>query len=363
MKIMMLLALTLTALLSSCRESGSTQKSVELTVENSITAGDTVGELSNNIMVIHQDKKNNYWLGSWKDGLFKYNGKSIVHYTTQHGLPDKRVEEIKEDKHGNVFINTRGGLWKYDGRQFILIPETKPLMSGWNLQPDDLWFKSTKMGHICRYDGKSLMSLEIPKSRAGEEYLAKNPNIHDPYGVYFIYKDSKGNIWFGTAIMGAFRYNGKSFDWISESDVTEMHNGPANGVRGIAEDEDGYLWFNTEYKYNVYNRPSSENNNTASATFYERIRSLGCLDGKKDGDLNEFSSILKDDNNNLWIAIYLNGVWKYDGVKTIHYPIRVDDKNVPIYGLFKDNAGSIWLGSNENGAFRFTGQGFEKFKP
>jgi hypothetical protein len=51
-------------------------------------------------------------------------------------------------------------------------------------------------------------------------------------------------------------------------------------------------------------------NDTNNSTFYNRIKSIGCLDGKKDGDLNEFLSIIKDNSNNLWIAIYVNGVWK-----------------------------------------------------
>lgn len=90
--------LILIMLLNSCNESGKTSKSHESTNEISIAPGDTVGQLSNNIMVIYQDKKNNYWFGSWQDGLYKYDGKSIIHFSTEHGLPSNRVEEIKEDK-------------------------------------------------------------------------------------------------------------------------------------------------------------------------------------------------------------------------------------------------------------------------
>ena len=33
-------------------------------------------------------------------------------------------------------------------------------------------------------------------------------------------------MWFGTGALGAFRYNGKSFDWILERDVVEIFNEP-----------------------------------------------------------------------------------------------------------------------------------------
>lgn len=339
--------------LNSCNGKSNTQ-SIHSTVH---PIGDTVSQLSNNIMVVYQDKKNNFWLGSWQDGLYRYDGKSIIHYTTKHGLPDNRVEEIKEDKRGNVFINTKAGLIKYDGKQFISIPKTFPLFSNWGLQPDDLWFKSTKSGQVFRFDGTSLMSLDIPKSKVGEAYLAKNPDLSDPYGIYCIYKDSKGNVWFGAAFMGALRYNGKSFDWISESDVTEMHNGPANGVRSIIEDKEGYFWFNSEYRYKVFDSLS-----TIEKSFYRRLKSIGNFDEKKDSNLKEYLSIAKDNQGNLWIATYENGVWKYDGHKVKHYSVQENGKDIHLFYIYKDSNGDIWLGTHENGLWKLNGERFIRLK-
>ena len=363
MKIMTLHILILIMLLNSCNESGKTSKSHESTNEISIAPKDTVGQLSNNIMVIYQDKKNNYWFGSWQDGLYKYDGKSIIHFSTEHGLPSNRVEEIKEDKLGNIYFNTSKGIVKYSENQFSTLKETNGDLDQWGLSSNDLWFKNFTNGDFCyRYDGSVLHKLKMPKNKIGEEWIKTNPSSPlSPYSIYCTYKDSKGNIWFGTSLAGVFRYNGKSFDWIAESDVNEMHNGPANGVRSIIEDKDGYFWFNTEYKYNIYNKSSSTKNDKDSTTFYDRIKSIGCLDGKKDGDLNEYQSIIKDDKDNLWIAIYLSGVWKVEGEKIKHYPILVYNKNIPVFYLFKDNNGEIWLGTEENGAFKFNGQAFEKF--
>lgn len=363
MKIMTLLLLTFNLFFSSCNETLKTNKEIQSTTEDSITIGDTVSQLSNNIMAIYQDKKNNFWFGSWQEGLFKYDGKSIIHFTTKHGLPSNRVEEIKEDELGNIYVNTSKGIIKYNKNQFSTLKETNEDVSQWNLTPNDLWFKNFTNGQcIYRYDGTVLHRLIIPKNKIGEDWIRKNPTSPlSPYAIYCTYKDSKGNIWFGTSLAGVFRYNGKSFDWIAESDVNEMHNGPANGVRSIIEDKDGYFWFNTEYKYDIYNKPTSTKSIKDSTPFYDRVKSIGCLDGKKDGDLNEYQSIIKDSEDNLWIAIYLSGVWQVEGEKIKHYPIQVDGKNVPIFYLYKDNKGEIWLGTEENGAFKFNGQVFEKF--
>lgn len=353
------------ALLASFTSCGGQENAQSVHSEKPIqeqSIGDTVTELSNNIMVIYQDTKNNYWFGSRKDGLYKYDGKTIIKFTVKDGLQSNCVEEIKEDHLGNVYVNTSKGLCKYAVNRLIAMTESMNVYDTWKLEPNDVWFKSFKnSGEVYRLNENALYRLKIPPTKLGEDYLLNHPGHLNPYDVYCIYKDSKGNIWFGTAVLGAFRFNGKSFDWISEPDVTELHNGPSNGVRSIAEDKHGDFWFNTEYRYNVYNNVNSAESGSGTPKFYSRVKSIGPLDGKKDSDLNEYLSIIKDNKNNLWIAIYLNGVWKYDGAGIHHYPVQENSKNIPVFCLYKDNKGNIWLGTHENGVYKFNGNSFEKF--
>ena len=70
-----------------------------------------------------------------------------------------------------------------------------------------------------------------------------------------------------------FRADGKSFDWITEEDVTEFRDEGANGVRSVAEDKNGEFWFNTEYSYDIYDSTLLSSN-----TFYKRNKSIGDLD-------------------------------------------------------------------------------------
>lgn len=340
---------------------------------STIAKGDTVKELGNNIMLVFQDTKNNYWFGSWLDGVYRYDGKTILHFTTKSGLCHNRIDEIKEDKSGNIYINTSGGISKFDGQSFTTLSMTSNSNKEWKLEPDDLWFRcGWDSGLVYRYDGKFLHRLIFPDTKLGNAFMAshppsKYPNMKaSPYSVYSIYKDTKGNVWFGTAVLGVCRYDGKSVDWISEVDVTELHEGPSNGVRSIIEDKDGYFWFNTWYRYNVY-----RNNQDKNVFKYKREKGIGSLDGKKDGDLHEYMSIAKDNNNELWIATYRTGVWRYDpsaelrtGSKNItHYPVKNGFKDITIFSIYKDNNGDLWLGTHETGAYKFNGKTFERFKP
>jgi len=345
-------------ILASCNGQTNTRTTNSEKLNKPFATGDAVKELSNNVMVIYQDRRNNYWFGSWKDGLFKYDGKAILHFTEKDGLTANRVEEVKEDREGNIYFNTNGGLYQYKGNSFLKLTETISSENDWKLNADDLWFKSIEnTGYVYRFDGDNLHKLKFPKTELGEEYIQKHPNYPNPYAVYCVYKDSKQNVWFGTATLGACRYNGKSFDWISEPDVTEIHDGPANGVRSMTEDKNGDFWFNSEYRYSVYGNTTSNSNK-----FYTRHKSIGGLDGKKNSNLSEYLSTLRDNQNNLWFVTYRDGIWKYDGTKITHYPVQDNSISITLFSIYKDNNGDLWLGTQENGVFKFDGLTFKKFE-
>jgi hypothetical protein len=64
-------------------------------------------------------QKNIYWFGSWETGVYKYDGKTLINYTTKHGLLNNRIDEIKEDKFGNIYFasaNATSSISKFDGK-------------------------------------------------------------------------------------------------------------------------------------------------------------------------------------------------------------------------------------------------------
>ena len=102
MKLNILLFLITITLLTSCN--GQTSNKNKNT--DQFIKGDTVKELGKSIMVIYQDKKKNYWFGSWETGVYKYDGNELVNYTTKNGLLKNRIDEIKEDEFGNIYFGS-----------------------------------------------------------------------------------------------------------------------------------------------------------------------------------------------------------------------------------------------------------------
>jgi len=345
MKFHITIFISILTVLTSCNGQTSYQKGNT----DQFLKGDTVKELGSSIMVVYQDKKNIYWFGSWETGVYRYDGTKLINYTTKHGLPNNRVDEIQQDESGNIYFISfypKPTIVKFDGNTFKTLAPISSI--DWQLKSTDLWFKHTYdlENYVYRYDGTTLHKLQLPEP----------PSLPNPFGVYSIYKDKKGNIWFGTNPVGVCRYNGKSFDWITEEDVTEFRNEGANGVRSITEDKNGDFWFNTEYNYSAYDSTTLKSNK-----FYTRHESIGGLDGKKDSNLDEYLSTVRDDNDNLWFVTYLDGVWKYDGANVTHYPVQVNSKNITLFSIYKDNNGDLWLGTHQNGAFKFDGKTFNKF--
>lgn len=73
------------------------------------------------VNALSQDSKNNIWIGTWLDGLYKYNftNKQTVHYKPQNenrnSISSSKITSIVEDSEGTMWIGTHsGGLNKLD---------------------------------------------------------------------------------------------------------------------------------------------------------------------------------------------------------------------------------------------------------
>jgi ligand-binding sensor domain-containing protein len=329
------------------------------------TVGNIVSEMSENILIVFQDRKNTFWFGSDGQGCYRYDGKALVHFSEKDGLPGGRVREIQEDKNGNIFLTTLDGICKFDGQKFTTL---KPIRihsakEGWRLHPDDLWFKGDSMENgPYRYDGKALYHLKFPRHYLEEEHYKKNPTgVGNPYGVYTIYRDKRGALWFGTAALGVGRYDGTSFRWMYEDHLTNPPSGGSFGIRSIIEDKRERFWFcNTEFRYKIYPSGSREKRNDLIA--YQREDGIGGVSGSESSKSLYYLSIIEDNKRDLWMATYRDGVWRYDGKKMTHYSVKDGSKDTTVFSIYKDNRGDLWLGTHASGVYRFNGRAFEKFR-
>lgn len=317
-----------------------------------------VSKLSDTILTVYQDKNNCYWFGSRGQGVFKYDGKRLEQFTVRDGLPSNEIWRIVEDQSGNLFFDTQEGIGKYDGKNFSVLTSEE---GEWSMGPNDLWFKGTwNKNGVFRYDGNKLYSLKFPENKLAAELQTRFSSMTwSPYGIYSIYQDKKGNVWFGTSNVGIYMYDGSSVNWMYEDHLTNTPSGGSFGIRSIIEDNNGYYWIcHTRSKFKI----------DLDVTRLKRDGMVSYsaetgIEGSKFGsgrDLIYFLGAIEDREHRLWFVTYEEGVWVYDGQSLLQYNVG---SGLKLLSIYTDRQGTVWAVTHYDGAYRFTGKAFEKFQP
>ena len=137
------------------------------------------GLASNNITDIQEDKLGNIWFSSrmtendhpdankrfGSGGLVKYNGKTFLNFPNLEGLYNNDVYQIYRDSKENIWISTiRNGVYKYDGKQFTNFKTTidgntfsKPIMSILEDSKGNIWLGCA--GGVFRLDSEKIVNV------------------------------------------------------------------------------------------------------------------------------------------------------------------------------------------------------------
>ncbi len=199
-------------------------------------------------------------------------------------------------------------------------------------------------------------------------------SVHDGLSrswVKCIGQDKEGFLWFGTSD-GINKYNGYDFS-IYKHNAKNTRSLNNNLITLIYEDKAGNFWVGTQEDLNLYDREKDEFIPlNAIKNFVDCVSEYddGTLLIGSPGGLYLFSpvnlkarqicgnvnidDILKDRNDNFWIATY-NGLWLLD-TSDYSYQVFRHIKNNPasisddfIRSLYEDSRGRIWIGTNSEG--------------
>ncbi len=350
--------------LISCK--GQSFKSDRKPALESLQLGTLVSELDDQIWTVFQDHNKHYWFGSNGHGVYYYDGERLINYTTEDGLIDDSIRDIQGDQYGNIFIGTPKGISKYDGSSFIGLKPIPALDNEWQLEVHDLWFNCNGNAmDLYRYDGTQLYELKLPhvsRKELDEAFATEVRGLSfkgmnsSPYSVFGIDKDRQGNLWIGTVVAGAYRYDGKSFLWFPEKELSTLPDGRVPGVRSILQDKNGYFWLsNFISKYQI-----SESDDSVKYT-----KSMGIAESNSafDDRIPYFNSGVSDKDGNLWMTTYTGGAWMYNGDTLLNFAVKDGDTEVLLVSTYKDRSGTIWLGTDNAGVYRYNGRSFEKYLP
>lgn len=311
--------------------------------------------LSNEIMVICEDRQGVLWVGTLGGGLCAFDRQLQKFTCYQHdpnnrfSLGDNEIYSVHEDLQGDLWIGTlNGGLNRFDRasqrfHRYYPGPdnsESTTIRAILDAGSGKLW--------VGNRSGLYLFDRQTNHFR----YYSHDPN--NPYSlvqnsVQTIFKDAKGDLWIGTR--GGISYlNTSNLPFIHyRADVNNPRCLNRQTVYAMLEDRTGDLWFGTEHGgLNHLNRK------TARFTYYMH-------DNHNPNSLsvNNIKALLEDRQGNLWVGTFNGGLNVFDRQtkRFIHY---WHDENDPsslaidnVMALFEDSDGNIWVGTFGGGLDRF----------
>lgn len=318
------------------------------------------GKLPISTSVIHHDSSGNHWFAG--ENLVKYDGKAYQEFTTEDGLCSNRILSIQEDGLGNLFFDTTEGVCKYDGETFTTLEAVEGTDLDWRLDPNDLWFRTgwDKDGPL-RYDGTTLYSLTLPRTKQSDAFYEGNPNASwNPYGLYSLYKDKHGYMWFGTASVGVCRYNGTDFCWLYEEQINTTPGGGDFGLRAMIHDGRDRYWFcNTGYRFEV--AEICQLLDGESKVSYSRLNGTGEETDERP-EAFYFMGVAEDNESNVWFLSHERGVSCFDGTRMKYYEIGTNELASNPLVVYCDREGTVWVGTEYDGLWRLKGEAFKPFR-
>ena len=142
-------------------------------------SADMPGLGSVRILSLYEDRSGVLWIGTAGDGLIRLHHGVATTYAERDGLPSGFISSIRGDAEGNVWINTSGGIARFDGAKWQAYPTHRgKAVREFFLQARDgsMWFRSG--GELLRFgpDG-SIATLGVLKPSAFLVHEARDGSI------------------------------------------------------------------------------------------------------------------------------------------------------------------------------------------
>ncbi|HYO21346.1 MAG TPA: two-component regulator propeller domain-containing protein [Flavisolibacter sp.] len=200
---------------------------------------------SNEVLHVMEDSQGNIWVGTWGGGLNLFN-KATGTFTrfvhdghNKNSISSNYVQQIFEDRHKNLWVATYyGGLNLLDRKtktftRITADPQQRTTLSGNNI----VSMEEDKAGNIWIGTDDGGLNCFEQKSQSFLHYFNKEEKRPD---LRVIFSDSKGRLWVGQTGLYLFDEKQNKFSLFTSS------AGLANEfIKGIEEDEKGFLWIST----------------------------------------------------------------------------------------------------------------------
>jgi len=313
----------------------------------------------NSIFALLVSRDGSLWIGTEGGGLTRYSQDHFRAYGTQDGLSDGFVRALFEDHSGVIWVGTDNGLLKFAGNRLQRIDgmDGRPSIAVHAISEDSgggLWVGGSRLlrlsqGTMREYklEGgssqnrvKSILETSdhtvwvgtvsgLHRLRPGKDSFER---VEDVKGtVRTLRQTTDGVLWMGMIGQGIRSLNGSESTTMKAPDAL-----PSNTVLNIFEDDERNIWIGTQAGL--------------LRLTHTPVRIVP-LPQAADSD---FGTIFADRDGTLWVVStevfrMRNGI-----IEPYTFPGL---GRVQVRNLFRDRAGSLWIGTDGDGVIRMDGKG------
>lgn len=327
-----------------------TYENLELQQINTLNEEANFKDLVNShILSTHIDQYGNLWIGTLRNGVYKY---SISKSRIKHFLHDPRDSKtISGNSIRSIIEDLKGNIWLacYDGGMNLFDSTNETFINYDNIALLTLFEDRTGIKWIgtLEFGVKSFDALrnQFNHIKIKQENIA-NPDINL---ITSIIESRENEIWVGTHGSGLVRYYSqrnkvKIYKFNPQNNFSISNN----NIYAICETSDGNIWIGTNGGLNLYDRNADQ-----------FIRYEHQFSKKNAIGLNQIVSLYEDKKGNLWIGNAAGGI-DILNLKTKKFtrfiPNEKDINSLPggaIYFIYESRHSGILVSTYQGGLYQF----------
>ena len=320
---------------------------------------------NNNIFCVAEDRKHRLWIGTYRGLNVLDKRTDTVHKFVEAPFSSTVVSQILVTSDDRVLIGTDWGLYEYReaegdflGLDSFMTGDGGYSLSVKSLMEDDrgdVWIGTWNNG-LYRYE------------RATGRYIAY-PKMNPRNSAHVVFQDSRRNIWVGTWGCGLQllhnAYEPSQVTWTTFAASSKKEGAISNDlIYSITEDKNTHsLWVGTQSAISIldlknvdFATPPPISASASDAVFVNHSNSemFNSLAGE------EFASLLCDRQGVLWIGMIGGGV-RFVNPHKIHFKLNRLPQAMHAVGsnsvrsMLADDRGRLWVGVGSDGFGVFNG--------
>lgn len=319
------------------------------------------GLIQSQAVCLTQDKAGNLWIGTL-GGLSRYDGRNFTNFTVRNGLMNNQVRAVAPDSYGNIWIGTHDGISQYDGKTFKNYPlrqtktKTKPFQQIQIVQDTAWWRTQGDIYYITRgkqkYFATPGMSGEVSSMLAerGSIWVANHGSLYHLAGgkwdtirfdlqpeqpapnIYRIFKTRDGQM-LVTSSIGVYRVDKGRFvaHWINATGLSFV-----NEIGALTEDHSGSLWMSS-----------------GSGVIRVDTSILQTYNKRNGLSDNAFSDMFTDNEGNVWMASDGQGVYRFSGTQFTGLDETMGLPSAQVMAIASNKRDSLFIGTYDAGLYIF----------